>query len=482
MYDCRTTRMPTGWNRFDFFQRLIKWRYKMHVIFLPQQGIATNHIDMSISSRTQLSLSAELKAPSDAISSHSLPQASITSSSSVNMAAEDVVLTENDLDLDVHGTTEAKLLVAASNLKCMICLAQVPSGTVVTLSCCHNTLCTYHALGLDLVVPCTLKPKYGRCPQCRKTTLPFLDPTKAYIISQLKVTCPRQGCTWSNQRMDWVKHVNNCAHRVVVCTHASAGCRTRVKNQDLTAHLLVCDYRPWECKACSTKTTFQQRQTHLDRCPRRAIPCSLCSVSMPGDQVAAHAERCEWMLCPGECGTKIRRRDKEEHLLSESLWRTHVVALEAGRVRALRDLQSKTDELCALRLASASTVQQQLQQQQTSASRSSPPSAPRRRAFTAIGTPDRGRKRTRIDGRSRTITREEESDDDESSHGSEPEEEDKKEDEEEDDADKEEAEEAAKDSDKEESETESLDRTCSHCGVSLEDPDDDLCLYCARDA
>jgi hypothetical protein len=297
--------------------------------------------------------------------------------------AVDVVMTENDFDVDVHGAEQTASFVKFGNLKCTICLQLAREAH--SMQCCRTTLCLLCALSSHFTrrsyAPYSL---YGACPICREGACCEQDKTKQCMINAVQVRCPRQDCTWTNARMDWLKHVNGCGHRYVKCAFAEywvampgvktnvptitantvvayeiaksntstsattiqnrAGCATIFKLNELKEHEPVCQWRPVTCANCQITHPFLESAHHRDTfCIGRQVPCALCKSSIKLNEMNKHTrDDCAWLRCDLGCAQVFRRDMRLNHLHQDDLVHCHIDGL-------LASLASKNAELASLK-------------------------------------------------------------------------------------------------------------------------------------
>jgi hypothetical protein len=246
-------------------------------------------------------------------------------------------LLARDFDIDKHAAPLSLEIVDFAELKCVLCW-KLPTDAL-SMKCCRATLCT----------PCVKKSGFvdktdgtsdGPCPKCRAMSYVMADRTKSKMCSEIKVKCPRDGCSWINMQRDWLAHVNDCEHRLVACPNHNKGraqvntkddgkgCPKILKAVDIAVHLTSCEFRPMVCPACQQQVVSCDYAMHVGTwCDKRPVPCKKCNMVVKADQLMNHdIFDCIYENCP-VCDGWFHRGKQKEHITNPELSEKHIKGL-----------------------------------------------------------------------------------------------------------------------------------------------------------
>ncbi|XP_066936943.1 TNF receptor-associated factor 6-B-like isoform X5 [Clytia hemisphaerica] len=123
---------------------------------------------------------------------------------------------------------------------------------------------------------------------------------KHHLCQYKFIKCSLEGCTETIQRRLEGQHQKRCKHRIIVCPH----CKVKIKYNEYSAHLLVCDEVVVNCP--NSGCTEQQKRKNLDR--HKLFSCLYEKVECPFKYVNPLSWRNDY-----ECQGKFLRKDLTKH-------------------------------------------------------------------------------------------------------------------------------------------------------------------------
>ena len=178
-----------------------------------------------------------------------------------------------------------------TRLICKICNSVLKDPHLA--KCCGEKFCYSCIQNLDK------KSKKGLsvCPNCRSLLRHVEEKELKSEVNSLKVCCSNMGCPWKDELSSYVKHLEECSHRIVECEH----CRVEYKFMTYQNHLTECGKMPIACPNNCGEMIFRESMTgHRQECKLELVKCK-------------HSKE--------GCKEMIRRKDLKEHLKDHVIYK-----------------------------------------------------------------------------------------------------------------------------------------------------------------
>lgn len=159
------------------------------------------------------------------------------------------------------------------------------------------------------------KEKITECPVDKEKTNTFLYRKKLKKnIEELRLNCPNDSeCSWEDSLKEFEKHYDECQYKLIPCDN-QCGKNLKMKN--------LFDHKKYNC-------------------PKRLINCEYCQMEIEYGKIITHYDKeCKQILknCPNECGVKIKRSEREKHLLK---CKNREIPCEICKEKVRADLMNK---------------------------------------------------------------------------------------------------------------------------------------------
>ena len=152
------------------------------------------------------------------------------------------------------------------------------------------------------------------CPNCRSLLRHVEEKEMKSEVNSLKVWCSNKGCPWRGELSSYVKHLEECSHRIVECEH----CRAEYKFIAYEDHLTECKKILLDCpNNCGEVISRENMIAHREECKLELVRCKHASegckeMTRRKDLKEHYKDHVNYLLCP-RCNTNINSHEREYH-------------------------------------------------------------------------------------------------------------------------------------------------------------------------
>ena len=164
---------------------------------------------------------------------------------------------------------------------------------------------------------------HNRCPKCQKETkelIPNITFNESILNLNMKCKNYTLNCPWNGKFKDYEEHINKiCPKEIINCPNK--GCVIKLKREQMSGHLINCDFNVILCPNCGLKMPRIEKTIHKNYCPKEKIKCPRgCGTLIVRDVILKHEKECPYtdIDCPYKyilgCDDTFIIKDKNERL------------------------------------------------------------------------------------------------------------------------------------------------------------------------
>jgi hypothetical protein len=176
------------------------------------------------------------------------------------------------------------------NFKCGICMDLYIEP--VSFNNCGHSFCKN----------CVVASKTLKCPMCSTKNTSY---SRTRVIDSL---------------MDQIAHKSVCQYQLLDCPNIRAGCKQKIKNMNIPAHIENCIYATRECPLCEETMLKKDQVNHEYECPKIEINCKFCQTEIKREDEVIHQSiscimapiQCKYTIIG--CNGYVKRCDMDDHM------------------------------------------------------------------------------------------------------------------------------------------------------------------------